>query len=44
MLVAFLAVGVMLNVLKEEVPSERRSRFWAFGGGMAVYALLLLKF
>ena len=43
-LVAFLAGGVMLNVLKEEVPSERRSRFWAFGGGMAVYALLLLTF
>lgn len=43
-LVAFLAGGVILNVLKEEVPGERRSRFWAFGAGMAVYAALLLTF
>lgn len=41
-LVAFLAGGVILNVLKEEVPSERRSRFWAFAAGMAAYAALLL--
>lgn len=43
-LVAFLAGGVVLNVLKEEVPGERQSRFWAFAGGMAGYALLLLAF
>lgn len=41
-LVAFLAGGVILNVLKEEVPSERRSRFWAFALGMAAYTALLL--
>lgn len=41
-LTAFLGGGVVLNVLKEEVPSERRSRFWAFAGGAAGYALLLL--
>jgi hypothetical protein len=41
-LVAFLAGGVILNVLKEEVPTERRSRFWAFALGMAGYAALLL--
>lgn len=41
-LVAFLAGGVILNVLKEEVPTERRSRFWAFALGMALYAALLL--
>lgn len=41
-LVAFLAGGVILNVLKEEVPTERQSRFWAFGLGMAGYAALLL--
>jgi hypothetical protein len=41
-LVAFLAGGVILNVLKEEVPSERQSRFWAFAAGMASYAALLL--
>jgi hypothetical protein len=43
-LVAFLAGGVILNVLKEEVPAERRSRFWAFALGMAAYAVLLLMF
>lgn len=41
-LTAFLAGGVILNVLKEEVPSERQSRFWAFALGMAVYAAMLL--
>jgi hypothetical protein len=41
-LIAFLAGGVILNVLKEEVPDERQSRFWAFTGGMAAYAALLL--
>lgn len=41
-LVAFLAGGVILNVLKEEVPNERQSRFWAFAAGTAVYAGLLL--
>jgi len=41
-LVAFLAGGVILNVLKEEVPNERRSRFWAFALGMSGYAVLLL--
>jgi hypothetical protein len=32
-LTAFLAGGVILNVLKEEVPSERQSRFWALAAG-----------
>jgi hypothetical protein len=41
-LVALLAGGVILNVLKEEVPSERQSRFWAFAAGAAAYAGLLL--
>lgn len=41
-LTAFLAGGVILNVLKEEMPSERQSRFWAFAAGMAGYAALLL--
>lgn len=41
-LLAFLAGGVILNVLKEEVPSERQSRFWAFAAGMAGYTVLLL--
>ena len=41
-LTAFLAGGVILNVLKEEVPSEQQSRFWAFALGLASYAALLL--
>lgn len=41
-LFAFLAGGVILNVLKEELPEERQSRFSAFAGGAALYAALLL--
>ncbi|UPV99556.1 hypothetical protein M0R88_13645 [Halorussus gelatinilyticus] len=41
-LFAFLAGGVVLNVVKEELPEERRSNFWAFGAGSAAYAALLL--
>ncbi len=39
---AFLAGGIVLNVLKEELPEERESRFGAFALGGAVYAALLL--
>lgn len=42
LLFAFLAGGVVLNVLKEELPAERESRFWAFAVGAAGYAALLL--
>ncbi len=38
---AFLAGGVVLNVLKEELPERRQSRFWAFALGAAGYATLL---
>lgn len=41
-LFAFLAGGVVLNVLKEELPEERRSRFWPFAAGAAGYAALLV--
>lgn len=41
-LLGFLAGGVVLNVLKEEIPKERQSRFWAFFVGSAGYAALLL--
>ncbi len=41
-LLAFLAGGVILNVLKEEVPNERQSRFWAFAAGLIAYTALLL--
>ena len=36
-LFAFLAGGVILNVLKEELPEERESRFGAFVAGAALY-------
>ncbi len=41
-LFAFLAGGVIMNVLKEELPEERGSRFWAFALGAAAYAAVLL--
>ncbi|MGB7444457.1 MAG: hypothetical protein WA919_25615, partial [Coleofasciculaceae cyanobacterium] len=42
LLFAFLAGGIILNVLKEELPEERDSRFWAFALGVAVYTAILL--
>jgi hypothetical protein len=39
---AFLAGGVLLNVLKEELPEEREARFDAFLVGAAIYAALLM--
>jgi hypothetical protein len=41
-LFAFLAGSIMLNVLKEELPEERESRFWAFALGACGYSILLL--
>ena len=41
-LLAFLAGGVILNVIKEELPEERESSFWAFSVGVTVYTVLLL--
>jgi zinc transporter ZupT len=41
-LFAFLAGGVILNVLKEELPEDRQSRFWAFAVGAALYSTLLM--
>lgn len=41
-LIAFLAGGVVLNVLKEELPEERESRFSAFVIGVAAYTALLI--
>ena len=40
--IAFLAGGVVLNVMKEELPQERQSRFVPFAVGAAAYAGLLL--
>lgn len=41
-LFAFLAGGIILNVLKEELPEDRQSRFSAFALGSTSYAALLL--
>ena len=41
-LFSFLAGSIILNVLKEELPEERESRFWAFVGGAVGYTALLL--
>lgn len=41
-LLAFLAGGIILNVIKEELPEERESRFGAFAVGAAVYTAVLL--
>jgi len=42
MLMAFIGGGLILNVLKEELPEERKSRYWAFVIGAGSYAILLL--
>ena len=40
-LIALLGGGVILNVLKEELPEERQSRFGALVAGVAGYTVLL---
>jgi len=42
MLFAFLAGGITLNVLKEELPEERNSRFLPFAIGSGGFGFLLL--
>jgi len=41
LLIAFLAGGVVLNVMKEELPEERRSSFSAFAAAAAGYTVVL---
>ena len=41
-LFAFVGGGVVLLVLKEELPEDRRSRFFPFLAGAAIYAALVL--
>jgi hypothetical protein len=43
LLFAFLSGSIILNVLKEEIPEERQSSFWAFALGSIGYVLLLLS-
>ncbi len=40
--IALLAGSIILNVIKEELPKDRESRFWAFALGAALYAGLLV--
>lgn len=42
MLQAFLAGGLILNVVKEELPGEKEARWSAFAAGAALYAALYL--
>lgn len=42
LLLAFLAGGIVLNVIKEELPEERNSQFSAFAAGAVGYTVLLL--
>ncbi len=42
LLTAFVAGGIMLNVLKEELPEERETSFKAFAIGASAYALIML--
>jgi hypothetical protein len=42
LMIALLAGGVILNVMKEELPENRKSRFWAFLLGVGVYGAVLL--
>lgn len=42
LLIAFLSGGIILNILKEELPAERQSRFVPFLLGGVAYAILLL--
>jgi predicted membrane protein len=42
MLFAFVAGAIVLNVLKEELPDERESKFWAFALGAAAYSILFV--
>jgi hypothetical protein len=40
-LFAFLAGGIVLNSIKEELPEERDSHFWSFATGAAAYSAVL---
>lgn len=41
LLIAFIAGGVILNVMKEELPEERQSSFTAFAAAAAGYTVVL---
>jgi hypothetical protein len=39
--IAFISGGIIMNVLKEELPENRKSRYWAFLLGAGLYSTLL---
>lgn len=39
---AFVAGGVIMNVLKEELPAQREGKFWFFILGVVTYSVLLI--
>lgn len=39
---AFVSGGIILNVLKEELPEDRESRFLPFGAGAALFGLMVI--
>lgn len=39
---AFVAGGIVLNMLKEELPEDRHSRFWPFALGALISTVLLV--
>lgn len=41
-LFSLVAGSIILNVLKEELPEERKSNFWAFLSGILIYSAVLL--
>ncbi len=41
LIVAFIGGGIILNVLKEELPGERQARFIPFVAGAVLYTALL---
>lgn len=43
-LIAFIGGGVVLNVMKEELPEDRKSSFLSFAVGAAGYAAVLVGF
>jgi hypothetical protein len=40
---AFVAGGIILNVLKEEIPKQQESCFWIFCTGSGLYGILVLS-
>jgi len=42
LLFAFLANGIVLSVVREEVPAEREGRFWWFSAGAGCFTAILL--